>query len=121
MDCIEPSPNPTPSVTSVTESSKPSLSPDRIDIVSPKSSASDWEIIAIPSKWWDDTMKSINDKKLTPNTRKEIVQTLVTLLISKFGSNLQKSRVEAVARLLILKYPFMRDDIGTGYVSCIGG
>ena len=75
------------------------------------------EAIDIPTKWRDDTMECIKNKKLTPNARKEIVQTLVTLIISKFGSNPVKSQLEATARRLILKYPFMRDDIGTGYVS----
>ena len=62
-------------------------------------------------------MKCIKKKKLTPAARKEIVQPLMTLIIVKYGSNPSKEEIEAVARLLILKYPFMRDDIGTGYVS----
>ena len=74
-------------------------------------------LIEVPSKWRDDTMECIEEKKLTPRARKEIVQTLVTLLITKVGSSPSRSQCESVARCLILKYPFMRDDIGTGYVS----
>ena len=62
-------------------------------------------------------MKCIEEKKLTPRSRKEIVQTLVTLLITNVGSNVGRAECETVARRLILKYPFMRDDIGTAYVS----
>ena len=64
-------------------------------------------------------MTCIEDKKVTPRARKEIIQTLVTLLITKVGSNHNRSQCETVARRLILKYPFMRDDIGTGYVSIL--
>ena len=56
-------------------------------------------------------------KKLSPRARKEIVQTLVTLLITKVGSNPTRAQCESIGRRLILKYPLMRDDIGTGYVS----
>ena len=63
-------------------------------------------------------MECIKSKRLTPSSRKEIVQTLVTLAITKFGSNPTKMQFEAIGRHLILKYPFMRDDIGTGYVCC---
>ena len=64
-------------------------------------------------------MECIKEKKMNHTARKEIVQTLVTLLIAKFGSNPSKAQCETVARRLILKYPFMRDDIGTGYVSYV--
>lgn len=74
-------------------------------------------LLEVPLKWRDDTMECIKKKKLTPRARKEIVQTLVTLLITKVGSNPSRSQCENVARCLILKYPFMRDDIGTGYAS----
>ena len=115
-DFSEPVLSPTPSVTSVMESSITSLSStDKGEHASPKSP--DVEPIEIPSKWRDDTLACISEKKLTPSARKEIVQTLVTLVISKFGSNPTKAQLEIVARRLILKYPFMRDDIGTGYVS----
>ena len=71
-------------------------------------------LIEIPSKWRDDTMECIDEKKLSLRARKEIV---VTLLITKVGSSPDRAQCESVARCLILKYPFMRDDIGTGYVS----
>ena len=118
MDVSDSGPSQTPSVTSVPESPVSVLSSaDKGELSSPPSS--DIESVKIPSKWRDDTLASITEKQLTPAARKEIVQTLVTLVISRFGSNPSTSQFETVARRLILKYPFMRDDIGTGYVSCI--
>ena len=76
----------TPSVTSVPESPVSVLSSaDKGELSSPPSS--DIESVEIPSKWRDDTLASITEKKLTPAARKEIVQTLVTLVMSRFGSN----------------------------------
>ena len=57
-------------------------------------------------------------KNLTGSIRNEIVRTLVDLLFSKFK---KPSRVncEEFASELILKYPFMKDDLGNGYVCLI--
>ena len=84
--------------------------------VSSQSSLSDASHI-IPSNWSASTQKSIDEKKLNRSVRNDIVRTLITLVVSKHGPRPKKSEVEYVARQLILKYPFMRDDIGTGYVS----
>ena len=51
------------------------------------------------------------------NSRCDIVRTLATLIISKHGPHPTKSEVEHISRQVILKFPFMRDDIGTGYVT----
>ena len=72
---------------------------------------------SIPSHWRPETNSCIEKKELTPESRNDIVRTLVTLTISKVGSKPSRSNFEQVARLLILKYPFMKDDIGDGYVS----
>ena len=39
------------------------------------------------------------------------------MLISKVGPKPIRNHCEQVARKLILKYPFMKDDMGDGYVS----
>ena len=54
---------------------------------------------------------------LTTATRSDIVRTLVTLLTSKYGSKPTQQQIEDLARKLILKFPWMKDDIGNGYVS----
>ena len=68
------------------------------------------------------TMKCIEEKNLTPTARKEIVQTSVKLLITEAESNVVRGECEIVTHHLILKniplaMSFMKDDIGTGYVS----
>lgn len=50
-------------------------------------------------------------------SRSDVVRTLVTLIISKHGTKPGRMRLEELGRQLILKYPFMKDDLGTGYVS----
>ena len=55
-------------------------------------------------------------KDLTTECRSDIVRTLVTLMITKVGPKPTKSQCEQVTKKLIL-YPFMKDNIGFGYVS----
>lgn len=71
----------------------------------------------IPVHWRPETMECIETKRLTNDCRVDIVRTLVTLVTSKVGPKPSKSQLEQVARGLILKYPFMKDDLGSGYVS----
>ena len=73
----------------------------------------------IPSNWSMYTQKCINEKLMEPKVRHDIVRTLATLIVAKHGPKPRSSEVEVVARQLVLKYPFMRDDLGTGYVSLI--
>ena len=47
------------------------------------------------------------------------MRTLLTLLTAKYGPNPGKAKIEEVARKPILKYSFMKDDMGSGYVSRI--
>ena len=58
-----------------------------------------------------------NRRQLTNESRLDIIRTLVSLTISKFGPEPTKHQLEEVARKLVLKYPFMKDDLGNGYVS----
>ena len=49
-------------------------------------------------------------------SRSDITRTLVTLLTAKYGLRPGKNHCKDLARQLILKYPFMIDDMGSGYV-----
>ena len=71
----------------------------------------------IPTHWQPETDSCIIKKDLTPECRSDIVRTLVTLMISKVSPRPSRTHCEQIARKLILKYPFMKDDIGFGYVS----
>jgi hypothetical protein len=59
----------------------------------------------------------IDAKVLSPESRSDISRTLVTLVTAKYGPDPAKTKFDDVARILILKYPFMKDDMGNGYVS----
>ena len=73
--------------------------------------------IEIPSHWRPETKACINRKQLTNESRLDIIRTLVTLSMSKFGPVPTRHQLEEVARKLVLKYPFMKDALGSGYVS----
>lgn len=75
--------------------------------------------IDIPTHWRPDTIKCIHEKSLSTECRNDIVRTLVSMLISRVGPKPTKSQCEQVARKLILKHPFMKDDMGDGYVSFV--
>lgn len=55
-------------------------------------------------------------KCLTPNARQEIVRTVASQLFAK-TQRPNRSDCDQVARQLILKFPFTKDDLGCGYVS----
>lgn len=55
---------------------------------------------------------------LTASARNEMVQTLVSILFSK-SSRPSRSDHEVVARNLIVRYPFAKDDLGCGYVHVL--
>ena len=41
----------------------------------------------------------------------------MTLLTAKYGPRPSRAQCEDLARQFILKYPFAKDDLGSGYVS----
>ena len=116
--------SPSPAVT-VSPGSAPSISPQ--DSVSASGSGSlrgtantSSELIIIPDTWCADTQTCIDAKLLDGdcrNVRNDIARTLATLLAAKVGNNPSTQQIEQVSRSLILKYPFMKDDLGSGYVS----
>lgn len=76
--------------------------------------------VEVPSHWRPEVEECIKISCLSPSARSEVVRVLVTQL---FARSRKPSRVdcEVHARKLILKYPFMKDDMGNGYVSCSSG
>lgn len=71
----------------------------------------------IPDHWREETQTCIAERALDSDAQRDIVRTLVTLLVSRYGPKPGTTTYEQVAWSLILKYPFMADDVGTGYVS----
>ena len=61
-------------------------------------------------------MSAMKEQKLTPDIRNEIVRDLVTHMYG-FAQKPSNHLCKFVAQSLILKYMFMRDSKGTGYVS----
>ena len=70
----------------------------------------------IPDHWQPEVEVCIKDKSVDPSAHIEIVRTLVTQLFSK-SSKPTRAQCEEGSRKLILKYPFLKDDMGNGYVS----
>ena len=68
--------------------------------------------------WRDETQESIDNGVLDDDSHSDITCTLVTLLTARYGARPGKDRCQELPRQLILKYPFMKDDMGSGYVSC---
>ena len=108
------------------QSQAPSPAPSHVSTVSFHSSApstsaamlqSDFPVnFSIPNKWRPSIMFAIEEKILTPDVRNEIVRDLVTHMYG-FMEKPSPSFCKFVAQRLILRYKFMRDSIGTGYVS----
>ena len=70
----------------------------------------------IPSKWSDSTSKAISSGRMTPHTRKEMIQTLVTLMMV-YDQKPSRVRCKQVAIDLIRKYPQLADPLGKAHVS----
>ena len=72
--------------------------------------------VDVPSHWRPEVEECIKKHCLSDSGRSEIIRVLVTQL---FVHSRKPSRIdcEHQARKLILKYPFMKDDMGNGYVS----
>ena len=70
----------------------------------------------IPTSWRADIMDCIKEKELTAKARNALVRDLVVHMYS-FANRPSKQFCEYAARRLTVMYPFMRDALGTGYVS----
>lgn len=98
-----------------TQSSVPSSMGSSDDTCSSSSTLSSNECIDVPSHWRPEVEEGIKRGSLSDTARPEIVRVLVNQLFVRG----KPSRIdcEQHARRLILKYPFMKDDMGNGYVS----
>ena len=108
-----------------TSTSPPSISPDppcdsgrssdtgSLRSVTSVSSSND---VIIPDSWRADTQSQIDGERLDADSRNDICRTLTTLLAAKVGNHPSRQQIEQVSRSLIMKYPFMKDDMGSGYV-----
>ena len=74
--------------------------------------------IVIPDHWRPEVEECLQRKILTPNARQEMVRTVVSQLFARH-SRPNRADCEKVARQIILKYPFTKDDMGCGYVSLL--
>jgi hypothetical protein len=71
----------------------------------------------IPTMWRPQIMEVISKRSLpTPPVRSAMIRDLVVHMFS-FGKRPSRSFCKAVARQLISTYPFLKDSIGSGYVS----
>ena len=107
-----PKPNGSPS-TPCSEKSGSTISVFSSGASTPSSRRSD---IIIPDHWRPEIESCLKEESLTDSARNEIVRTLVNQLFAR-SSKPTRSQCEELARRLILKYPFVKDDMGNGYVS----
>lgn len=70
--------------------------------------------IALPTHWRPEVESCLRDQTFTDSARNDIVRTMVSLLFSKYPKP-SRAQCEDLAKKLILKYPFSRDDLGNGY------
>lgn len=72
--------------------------------------------IQIPNHWRPEVDECLAEKSLSDSARHEIVRTLVNLLFAR-TTKPTRHDCEHLARKLIMKHPFLKDDLGNGYVS----
>lgn len=96
-------------------SSQVMTSPTPSMLSSGRSSCRDGEF-KIPDHWRPEVEQAIKDRSLNPSVRSVVVRTLVDHLF-EMSNKPGTQQCEEVARKLILKYPFFKDDLGNGYVS----
>ena len=72
--------------------------------------------LSIPDRWRPEVQQMVDDKTVHDSGRSAICRVLVDLLFTR-ATKPTRFQCEAMARRLILKYPFLRDTAGVGYVS----
>ena len=71
---------------------------------------------SLPKCFSASVMESLAKKEMKPNVRSAFVRELIVHMTS-YGVKPSKNFCSAVARKIILKHPFLRDAVGSGYVS----
>ena len=74
------------------------------------------EEIVIPNHWRPEVEICLREMSISDSARNMMIRTLVNLLFSR-DTKPTRSSCEVLARKLVLKYPFLKDDMGNGYVS----
>ena len=69
-------------------------------------------ILHYDCSWREETQSCLDEGILNETSRGDIFRTLVTLLVGKYGPRPGRARCEDLARQLILKYPFVKEDLG---------
>ena len=84
-----------------------------IPSISSTSSTSNKDELVIPQHWQPEVEQCIKDKILSEQARNKIIQTMVNLLFTR-SRKLCLYDCGSLAPILILVYPFMKDDLGNG-------
>lgn len=110
-----------PVVTACTPTTNPSIEGNASSVGSSPSTSTNsvsCDSLEIPSHWRPEVEECIKERYLSDTARLEIVRVLVTQLFAR-STKPSRPDCERYGRKLILKYPFMRDDRGNGYVSIL--
>ena len=69
--------------------------------------------IEVPSVWTEHTQRCLNEKRVDPDVRKEIVRTMSVMLTAAFKEpEALAVQCERVANSIVIKYPFLADPYG---------
>lgn len=71
---------------------------------------------SLPKCFSSTVMESLEKKSMEPKVRSAFTRELIVHMTS-YGIRPSSNFCSAVARRIILKYPFLRDSVGSGYVS----
>ena len=71
---------------------------------------------SLPKCFSSNVMECLEKKSMEPNVRSAFTRELIVHMTS-YGVRPSTNFCSAVARRVILKYPFLRDAVGSGYVS----
>lgn len=74
--------------------------------------------ISVPDHWRPEVEACLKEGYVTDSVRNEMVRSLVNQLFAR-STKPSRAQCDNLARKLILKYPFLKDDMGNGYVSIL--
>ena len=74
--------------------------------------------VEIPDKWEPDIQIYLDNQSINGTIRHRMVRVLVERLFGKYPKP-SRDNSEELARNLVAKYPFLKDDYGNRYVSYI--
>ena len=80
------------------------------------STASASKEVEIPDNWEPDIQKYLHNQSINCKIRHRMIRVLVERMFSKYPKP-SRANCEELARNLVAKYPFLKDDYGNRYVS----